>query len=230
MSELRDYQGRIFAGLLIIFLGVIFLLGSLDRLDVGGFFSDYWPLFLIFVGLWHLINANFRQNTFGILLIVIGGFSLLVNLGILGINIWKIFFPLLIIAVGLWIIFKPGFKGVKEKVPSIKEDDLGTFIMFSGVKRRVDSEKFRGGKATAMFGGIDLDFSQAKLAENEATIELTALFGGIEIWVPREWKVVVDSNAIFGAVEDKHKHVPEEKKATLYVKATAVFGGIDIKS
>ena len=96
MADLKDFQGRIFAGLLIIFLGIVFLLGSLGRLDVGDFFSLYWPLFLIFVGLWHIIGNQFQQKALGFIFIFVGVFFLLVNLGILGKNIWRYFFPLLI--------------------------------------------------------------------------------------------------------------------------------------
>jgi hypothetical protein len=138
---------------------------------------------------------------------------------------------LLIIAAGLWIIFKPKPKGFGENAPVIKQDDMGAFVIFSGLKRRFESDKFRGGKATAMLGGLDLDLTQAKLQENQATVELTAILGGIDLRVPRDWKVVVDSSAILGAVDDKHSSVAATTvQPTLYVKATAILGGIDIKN
>jgi predicted membrane protein len=205
MDRIRDYQGRIFAGLLIILIGVLFLLGNLGKLDIGEVFSTYWPLILVFIGLWHLIAHEFRSAGFGVILLLIGGFFMLV-------------------------IFKPRFKLFQEKAPEIKEKDLDAFIIFSGINRRFTTPEFRGGKATALFGGIDLDFTQAGLADNKATIELTAIFGGIEVLVPNDWEVVVDSSSIFGGVEDKHKAVPPaETKATLFVRATAMFGGIEVK-
>ncbi len=140
---------------------------------------------------------------------------------------WLYFWPLLIIAAGLWIILKPGFKPFQAKTPEIKEKNLDAFIIFLGINRRFNTPEFRGGKATALFGGIDLDFTQAALADNKATIELTAIFGGIEVLVPSDWEVVIDSSSIFGAVEDKHKAVPPgEIKTTLFIRATAMFGGI----
>ena len=230
MNRIRDYQGRMFAGLLIILIGVLFLLGNLGRLDIGDVFSTYWPLIIIFIGIWHLIGHEFRSAGFGAILILIGGFFMLVNLDIIRGRVWLYFWPLLIIAAGLWIIFKPRFRLFKEKAPEIKEKDLDAFIIFSGIKRRFNTPEFRGGKATALFGGIDLDFAEASLADNKATIELTAIFGGIEVFVPRDWEVVVDSSSIFGAVEDKHKSAPPaETKATLFIRATVMFGGIEIK-
>ncbi len=230
MDSRSENKGRVFLGLLIMLIGVLFLLGSLGKLDVGEVISTYWPLILVFVGLWHLFTHNFRDTGFGILLIVVGCFFLLVNWDILEGNVWNYFWPLLIIAAGLWIIFKPGFKHFRGEVPPIEGKDLDSFTIFSGIKRRIDSKEFRGGKATVVFGGIDLDFNQAELADNRASVELTALFGGIEVLVPEEWKVVVDSSSIFGAVEDKRGGAPrEEPKTTLFVKATAIFGGIEIK-
>jgi predicted membrane protein len=80
-------------------------------------------------------------------------------------------------------------------------------------------------------GGLELDLTQAKLRDNQATIELTAILGGIDVFVPREWKVIVDSSAMLGGVDDKHKTTPSATvQATLYVKATAILGGIDIKN
>ncbi|NQT79842.1 MAG: hypothetical protein HQ555_05570 [Candidatus Aminicenantes bacterium] len=230
MSSIRDYQGRIFAGSLIVLIGVLFLFGNLGKLDIGDVFSTYWPLILIFIGIWHLIAHGLRNVGFGIFLIIIGGFFMLVNWDILTGRIWIYFWPLLVIAAGLWLIFKPRLRPFPEKAPDIKEKDVDVFTIFSGVKRRFESQEFRGGKATVIFGGVDLDFTQAKLADNKATVELTAIFGGIELWVPGEWEVIVDSSSIFGGVEDKRKPVPStETKSTLFIRATAIFGGIDIK-
>lgn len=231
MSQLRNYQGRIFAGLVIIAIGVIFLLANMDRLDFGDFISTYWPMILIVIGISHLLTSSFRNAGVAFFLIAIGAFFQLNNWGILGGRVWAYFWPLLIIAAGLWIIFKPKPKGFGENAPKILDDDLGAFVLFSGLKRRFESDKFRGGKATAILGGLELDLTQAKLKDNQATIELTAILGGIDIFVPRDWKVVVDSSAILGGVDDKHRPAPAVTvQATLYVKATAILGGIDIKN
>lgn len=227
----REYQGRIFAGILIIVIGALFLLGNLGKVDVGDLISDYWPLILIIVGLWHLLAHNFRQVGTGLILIVLGAAFMLIKWGILGVDFWKFFWPSLIIAVGLWILLRPRFRGYSGEIPEIKANDLDAFVIFAGINRRIESKEFRGGKATALFGGIDLDFYHAKLAGNQATVDLTAMFGGIEVRVPRNWKVVVDSHAILGGVEDKHRAEPGNQiEATLFIKATAIFGGVEIKN
>lgn len=227
----REYQGRIFAGLLIIGIGVLFLLGSLEKIDVWDVLADYWPLILIFIGISHLFSSQFRNTTSGIILILIGGFFMLANLDVLEYNLWHVLWPVLIIAVGLWILFRPKFKGASKKAPEVKEDDLSAFVMFAGIDRRVESQAFRGGKATALMGAVDIDMRDAKLAGSEATLELTAIMGAVEIRIPREWKVEVDSSAILGAVEDKFKSdSPDVAQSTLYIKASVILGGIEIRN
>ena len=143
MSQLREYQGRIFSGLLIIAVGVIFLLANMDKLDFGDFISTYWPMILILIGISHLLTSGFRNAGFALFMIAIGAFFQLNNWGVLGGRVWTYFWPSLIIAAGLWIIFKPKPKGFGENAPAIKKDDMGAFVIFSGLKRRFESHQFQ---------------------------------------------------------------------------------------
>lgn len=228
---MNESIGRVFAGFMIILIGVIFLFGSLDKLDVGYVFSHYWPMLLVFVGIWQLFAAGGRTPETGIILIVTGTLFMLSYWGILGVNTWKVLWPAVIIGAGLWILLKPRIFQRNPSGPGINEDDLGLFTMFSGLNRRIESQEFRGGRASVIFGGVDLDFTGAQLAGGEATVELTAIFGGMDVRVPRSWKVEVNGNAILGGVEDKHRsEIEEENPPKLYIRATAILGGIDIKN
>lgn len=230
MSQ-HDYSGRLFAGLLIVTVGLIFLLGSLGKLHVGDIFATYWPLILIYFGAWHLFSKGMRSPVSGMVLLLIGGLFLLKNLGVFGWNIFHILWPLAIVLVGLWIIFGPRFKVSGGDVPKFAGDDLGIFLMFSGVKRVIESKEFKGGKATVVFGGVELEFGGSQLKDKKAIIDATAIFGGIDIRVPDTWKVEVDNNGIFGGVEDKRRvREPKEPDGTLFIRATAIFGGIEIKN
>jgi predicted membrane protein len=225
-----ENSNRIFVGILIIAFGVIFLLGSLDRIDVGDVFSQYWPMILIFIGFGNIIGSNFRHIGGGLILIVVGGIFMLNNLDFLGFSVWKVIWPVLIISVGLWILFQPGFRRSRRDIPAVAADDINSSSMFSSHKKIIDSKNFRGGKASVTFGELKIDFSAAQLAGGRATVDLSVLFGSITVFVPRDWRVVVDDRGFLGSVEVKHEAVSEEAaKAILYVKAGAVFGEIQIR-
>ena len=82
-----------------------------------------------------------------------------------------------------------------------------------------------------MLGAAILDFTGAKLAEGENSIEVTAIMGGVTLKVPQDWKVIVNVHSIFGGVEDKRRYfspVEPIENATLVVRGTVLMGGATI--
>jgi hypothetical protein len=62
---------------------------------------------------------------------------------------------------------------------------------------------------------------------------LNAVFGGIEIRVPRTWRVERESAAVFGSFEDKTvppRPEPGFEPPTLVIRGNAVFGSIEVKN
>ncbi len=62
-------------------------------------------------------------------------------------------------------------------------------------------------------------------------LDITAIFGGAEIRVPRDWKVELDVSAMLGGSSDERRDggVTAEGPAHLVVTGTAIFGGVSIK-
>jgi len=233
MSTHRSHSGRIFWGIFLILIGVLFLLDRMGRFDfdLGYLISHYWPVIFIAIGLSIWFGSGFRDFVSGLFFVVFGTVFLLSRLGILEHDFWHYFWPgLVLIFIGLWIILGPVFQHRGGHSPEIKADDLDISAIFAGLKRRVETQNFRGGHATAVFGSVDLDLTAAALAEGKATVELSAILGSVEVSVPREWQVVLDGTPILGGVEDKRKAVSSaEAKSTLFIKATAVLGSVLIK-
>ena len=230
MTSHKSSSSRIFWGLLLIAVGVLLLLDRMGRLDFGDLISFYWPLFLVFAGLWHLVANRFRNTAGGIVLIVIGSLFMLGKWHILGRSAWHFVWPPLIILAGLWILVGAFLRGSARKSAGEKADEIDEFAMFAGLARRLESQAFRGGKATVVLGSLKLDFSRARLSGGQASIEATAILGGLEIKVPKTWQVHVEGHPVLGGVETKHSYAPgPEGQQTLYINATAILGGIDIK-
>jgi len=107
--------------------------------------------------------------------------------------------------------------------------------MFGGVERRVNISNFVGGTATAIFGGVELDFRSAEIEGEEAVVLVEAIFGGIEIVVPERWTVIYEGHSIFGGYSDETRpplpDVPgAAPKKRLVLRGRAVFGGINVKN
>ena len=231
MPETKSHQGRIFWGLVLIAIGGLLLLDQMDRLDFGHLIGQYWPAIFILIGLAILIGNNFRDIGSGLFFILFGTFFLLMRLRILDRTVWHYFWPILIIGFGLWLLLKPALGSAKKKIPDLPAGDLRISAVLTGIDRRVEAQDFRGGRAEAILGALDLDLTRAGLSGGQATLELTAVLGGMDVRVPREWQVVLHATPILGGIDDRTKPVSEaERKGTLHVKATAVCGGIEIKN
>ena len=228
MNE-RKNQGRIFWGLLLMVLGVLFLLDQMGRLDFGDLVGRYWPVIFILIGVSILLSNNFRNVGSAVFFILFGTFFLLIRLRIFERAVWHYLWPVAIIAAGLWILLKPAFRPDKKKIPELTADDLAINQVFSGAVRKVESQSFRGGKADVVFGSADIDLRGARLAGGQATLVLSVVFGGITVFVPRDWQVILQGTPVLGSIES-HKAAPGgTAAATLNIQGSAVFGSIEVK-
>jgi predicted membrane protein len=113
------------------------------------------------------------------------------------------------------------------------EPDIDEMALFSGVEKKVTSDKFEGGKVTALFGGIEIDLRQSQLSEAKNSIDLFTMFGGSEFRVPTDWTINVSQlTVVFGAFEDKRlidKSNTDPNKV-LNIRGLILFGGGEIKN
>lgn len=228
MSDNKN-QSRIFWGLLLIVVGALLLFAQMDWWSFGRLVSRFWPVIFILLGISMLVSNNFRNVGSGVFFILFGAFFLLVKWNVLH-EIWRYIWPGVIIAAGLWILLRPAVHSDKKKIPEMTGDDLAINQVFSGTVRKIGSQSFRGGTAEVVFGSAEIDLRDAKLAGGQATLALSAVFGGIEVTVPRDWEIVLEGSPVLGSIENRKAAVPAgAKTGTLSVKGSAVFGSIEIK-
>jgi hypothetical protein len=87
--------------------------------------------------------------------------------------------------------------------------------------------------AVCVFGGGELDFSNATLTSQETVITAVCLFGGLEITVPHGVVVRSEAFGVFGSAEVPRDASDVEAAApggpVLVVKGAAIFGGITVR-
>ena len=230
-------NNKYFFGIILILIGAGFLLDQFAIISIGHMLSLYWPSLLILFGVFNFLDR--KSSKFGNLaIIVFGGLLQLSKLELIDVNVYQLFWPIILILLGLNIIFskkKPSII-VKTNINLDKnnntitlEDTIDSFVMLGGISTNNQSRSFKGGKATAIMGGIELDLRGAELYNNEATIEINAIMGGMEIYVPESWKVEISGLPILGGWSNKSNKNLDKDAPLLKIKCTAVMGGIDIK-
>ena len=216
-------------GALIVAAGVALLLDHLGFITIGSLWR-FWPMILVFFGVGHLFTASNR--VWGLILIVVGAVFQLNNLGFTRIGIGDLW-PVAIIAVGLVLIWGALRPPPSAKMSTDSTDMFNAVAIFSGCERRVKSQNFKGGRATSIFGGVELDLRDAQIDGDEATIEVNCIFGGAEIRVPDSWNVHSKSIPVLGGFSDKtHISAAQDssggKRKTLIITGAVVFGGVEI--
>lgn len=224
--ENYHFGKRAVIGVMIILIGVAALLGSLDIMDTGNLFSMYWPILLILFGIASLLDRQ-SGSFFGLVLVVVGVFFQLKNLEILftHVDLWEILWPVLIIIAGLWFIFPK-----KKHIYSL--DAINNAAIFGGADIVNNSQHFKGGEVTAVFGGLDIDLTGCDIDDGEdVVIDAFAAFGGVTFKVPADWHVEMRGLPILGGWENKKnfpKNGPRPTK-TITVKSMIICGGIEVK-
>jgi len=222
----------IFVGLFLLALGVVLLLDQQGVVSAHRVFQYFWPALLIFFGLENLTCRSGSSKILGGAMLVIGVLMILGNLGYIPFHIgFATIWPLLLIVVGLVLLAK---RIVGKRIIGIgmyTRDSLGG--AFSGVKQRILTKNFKGGKIVAALGGFELDMRQAGIEGDSAVIQVTAFMGGGSIRVPENWTVDFQGTPFLGGLVDEREHLPpvdSEPAKRLIIRGLVCMGGVVIKS
>jgi predicted membrane protein len=110
------------------------------------------------------------------------------------------------------------------------DDYLDAVSVFGGVKKTILAKDFKGGEIVNIFGGAELDLTQADI-NGRVVLDITQIFGGTKIVVPSNWQVVSDIAAVFASVDDKRiRTTATGNDKILVLKGVSIFAGIDIRS
>lgn len=223
--------GNVLWGIVLILIGLIIGGNALGITNIDIFFDGWWTLIIIIPSFIGLFKED--EKTGNIIGLLIGIALLLACRGVLDFNlIWKLMFPVILVAIGVSIIFKDLISGkVNKKIKELNQTKTGDnecCATFSGQNINFDGEKFTGIDLTAVFGGIKCDLKKA-IVESDAVINTSSIFGGITLYVPEDVKVKVKSSSIFGGVSDERKYTEKTEAHTIYINATCLFGGVEIK-
>ena len=242
-------------GVCLVLVGVVLALDQLGLLYANHLLR-FWPAALIVIGLVMLQRQERHSALRALVFIVVGGWLLLNTLGLVSLDIWEFFVPLLLVFFGARIMMRnrgsgsgappnlgvgpatgspptsPGPGAVGSPPQAYAEPvHASLFSLLGGSKRRWGKSVFRGAEMTAFMGGCELDLRDALMSTGElAVIDVFAIMGGVTIFVPPHWTVSQEVEALMGGVHDKTHSVPSNPAQHLLVRGTVVMGGVEISN
>ncbi len=229
--------------LFLLTSGVLLILGNMGKIDkeiMSYIFS--WQSLLIAIGIVNLAGGVRSHWFASFILIAIGTLFLIDELYALETGTTNIIWPLLLIIIGISIIVKIYLPRKRRNTHDeckvnfdefSEEDYINMSRVFSGIDLSVKSQNFQGGKMSFVFGGGEIDFRGAKLAEGTSILRIECVFGGVKLFVPISWDISIESTGIFGGFSDERRFVLTDeidKSRKLIIKADFVFGGGEISN
>ena len=226
-------NNRAIIGVVLVLVGLFLVMRN------TGIFPDFidhvifsWPMLLVAIGLVMTLGAS--EKTSGVIVMAVGGFFLIPMIFRETFHAYNMFWPSIFIIIGVIFISSKRRGWNSVAAAGIVGDDYIDYVnVFSGGERQIVSENFRGGKISAVFGGMELDLTKAKLAPGRNELEIACVFGGATFIVPDDWNISIEVTPVLGGFSDSRKLIPGriiDTTKQLVIKGAVVFGGGEIKS
>ncbi len=256
---MNNSNGRNILGVILMVVGGLWIIDNFNLFGYMNFPIFSWHTFFVIAGA--IIISNNSKSFWGYLLIVIGAVGWLKHLPFIPFAQFLNFrdlWPLIIFGLGLWLILNQREKanntnqnqkcGRENNNPFTQPntnnfasssttesslDFINELASFTSVEKRINSQSFKGGKVAATFGSLLIDFRQSKLAPGEHILDLSVAFGGVELYFPQDWKVIVNVSSVFGGFDDQRYpnfNNNSTNDSLLIIKGSVVFGGGELKN
>jgi hypothetical protein len=230
-------HGGIFLGAVLLLGGGAVLLGRAGHLPVVPLWQ-LWPVLLLAKGASRLLAPGVPsgRRLGGVLWVALGVFFAAVSFGMLPLD-WETLWPGLLVALGALVLGRsllgprrvaPGCKEAVVRTPGSPE--LVVDLTFGGASESFEGRDFSGGSVRCRGGGYELDLRGARMLGDSATIELDVGLGGVELRVPRTWRVEVDVETSLGAVENQASFLPDPDARSLRLVGRVFMGGVEVRN
>lgn len=226
-------------GFLFLTIGIIWAgnIGNYWYVDIPYllFYKGFWTFFIILPCIVNIFQKGFQVST--VTAVVVSALLFSAKMGFFDLSMAKrLILPVLLIIIGLSFFIHCFFPDEEdEDTTPEQEDDSGkTTRNFEGIfcskAVNYDNLPFHGCSLSSTFGEVRLNISEAEFPTSPVHITCNAMFGTLDIHVPEKINLEVKGTRLFGGIHNYRKgNAPVEDAPTIYIEATCIFGGIDIR-
>ena len=230
------------------FWGLFFILGgSLFLMNGLGLFATSINVvsLLLTIGLVAVIVGSIIHFNFGGILVPLALIGVIHAeiLGITSITPWPIIITAVLVSIGLDIIFHNNKHHVmfassgkyarhfdenfEEIVDEEDNDEVSYNVQFVGGVKYVNTNNLKKAHLSCRFGALKAYFDNAKVDKGGAEIILDVSLSGVELYIPKEWNLIIEASAALGAVEEKNRRVKTDGPKVI-LKGHVSLAGVEI--
>ena len=205
--------GNVFWGLLLVLVAVFLIVNQLGFLEDINVFSIIFAIFWVSVLIEGLTKRSFGKILFSL------AFLFMIfdeQLGIKGVSNWSVLAAALLGTIGFNMIFKRkknchfgriNMHSENHDTQNRGQNSLeGNHVFFRTVMgsavKYVNSNNFESAFLESRFSEMKVFFEQALVQNGTANIELEVSFSDVELYFPKSWSVVNETNTVFGGLDE----------------------------
>jgi len=205
---MRKNLNKIFFGIAVLAAGIIFLGSAFGFWEIGEM-SGWWTVFIIVPAIGSMIASGID----------------LLNVAAVAVGVWLLLkcnpqwvpaermnhfaIAIALVTVGFWLIFstvktKKLKKRLDDNSGPISQESKPTYTaVCSGGVYKNTTGNLLGAHCLAILGGLEVDLSEAQI-NDEITISVTAILGGVDIYLPENVRVECsDGASLLGGIDNK---------------------------
>lgn len=222
----------LFWGLLFIAAAILVIFGKLGFFTEIGVFEIVATIALVAI----MIKSIARLNFWGILIPAALLCTVYADeLGMTDLTPGPVLLAAILASIGLSMIFRKSswrrFEKKNENYGNVVNHSDGNVIRcstsFNSSMRYINSPDFERADLKCSFGAMKVYFDSAKIPSGRAIIALDVAFSGVELYIPKEWKVVNEANATLGGIDEKNRRTDTEFPVVT-LTGNVSFGGVEI--
>lgn len=187
---------RIVIGILLMTVGLLWTLNNVGILRGFSLWDILWGVFWIWLGA-TVVGPRGRgvgaaRLTLGVVLIVIGALNIVDGIGLINFSFGSLigqFWPLILIALG-FALLQESKKREAERLNDGERIHHDTIL--GDLKLTDPNWPLCDLTASTLIGDMKIDLSRAQIPQGETLIELRAVIGDIDIWVPQSLPLALE--------------------------------------
>lgn len=224
-----------------VFWGLFLLLGAaFIIISQLGFFEEVSLLKVIFtvllsgITLSGLIHMEWGMVLFPIAIILIMFDQ---ELHITSLTPWPVLATALLGSIGLSLIFHRSSHYRKHWHEDLDSDviindpdgeEVSCHAHMGSTVKYINTKDFKKGVVDCSFGAATVYFDNAQIQESSAVLSINCSFGGVELYIPRNWQIEQKIDVFAGGIDEKGRRDQVNDGPTLILKGRVKFSGITI--
>ena len=222
---------NLFWGLYLILAAVILVFAQLNWFEGKELFK-----IAVFILLMPVIIKSALHLMFGGIFFPLA--IVMIVLNITNLSIWVILLSALLLTIGCHLIFGNGNVmfgvhtsgtngGASEGNFTDTDGVINYSVSFGESIKYVSSENFKRADLRCSFGDLTVYFDNAKVGPEGAEIYVDVSFGAIELYVPRNWKIINCANVFLAGVDERGR--ADSDGVSVKLLGNVSFAGVEIR-